>query len=546
MLNPDNDLDIQPTPSINTKLSPSDRLENTDLSADLDAPQSHRMPTQRLYQQSSTVSIFQAATAQAISLLDAPVAIVSTIAGSRLQISAISGIAKFARLAETDDLPDKLAGLEYCHDRAIASDRAFVITNCQAHPHLSNSSLCQVRGMQAYLGVPMITAAGDKLGAISILDFRPRQFSDREIDLLQLISRLAASEFERAYLSQAQLDRLMEDFRSREVRIFDDGVAASEHSRTVTTRESYATETFPRSPIAARTHLPNGIRSMPTIGNLATAKPQIKGEIQFKLLTHLAQEMRTPLTSAIGMARVLQQEIYGVLSVKQKKYLGIIHDSGLQLVKIVDEIAELSTFDRYQSQLTLKSVDLDLLCQLVLQSLEPLAQQKQQRIALDLTSRNAIVEPIQDRFWVLDREKVRQIVYYLSLSLIQASANHQQITIQLAKLPDRLQLQITTSDDHVILGAFPPDDDSQPLVTTNSNMLPLTAIVAIDRALPTPSTSNPTAPSLQTEIGQDLRISLGLSLSQTLAALHGGTIQLTADGCGYQLSLPLMQPEQKL
>jgi signal transduction histidine kinase len=42
--------------------------------------------------------------------------------------------------------------------------------------------------------------------------------------------------------------------------------------------------------------------------------------IKVKLLNHLAQELLTPLTSVLGMASVLNQEIYGPLTSKQKEY----------------------------------------------------------------------------------------------------------------------------------------------------------------------------------------------------------------------------------
>lgn len=560
MLNSDIDLDLQPNPHIESKspqaqpnipklrIEPLDDLQQLGDPAVKDRlPHPQRMPTPRLCLRSSTISIFKEATAQAIRLIDVPVAIISTIAASGCHISSIAGIGKFAGLSEPDNLQDKLAGLEYCHDRAIDSNGGFAVTNCLEHPQLATSALCQEQGIQAYLGLPMITSAGDRLGVISILDFVPRQFNDRDLDLLQLVSRLVASEFERSYLSQSQLNRFMEDLRNREIQVFDDGIAAAEHSQTVMTPGTYfSTENSPVvPPIGLPTRLPTGIRSMRKIGGRQLVYPQVKGEIQLRLLTHLSQELRTPLTSVLGMTRVLQQEIYGSLSAKQKNYLKIIHDSGVQLVKIVDEIAELSTFDRHQNQLTLKSVDLELLCQLAFQSLDPLARQKHQRITLDFTNSNSSSSLRQDRLWVLDLAKVRQIIYYLSLSLIQASASHHQIAIQLSKLTDRLQIQVTTSDDRAVLVAFPPHDDPQPPLSANG--LPLRSAIASEQRrqtkeeLPDDLKVPNASPSLQTEIGQDLRISLGLSLSQTLAAMHGGTIQLTQDSCGYQLSLPLIQ-----
>lgn len=495
MRNPARDLDLSLQPSDKSRL-----------------PQNHQIATESGIERSIAVPIFSEATAQAVRLTEAPVAILSTIDGTSYKIASIAGLDKFDRLTDTSKLRTELTGLEYCHNKAIGGTRAFINTDFQTDPTLANSPLCQVHGVQAYLGVSIVTAAGDILGAISILDFNPSQFTDRDLDILQLVSQLAASEFERACLSQAQLNRLMKEIRYQPIRGFDDAAAGSEHDSPQVRRrsgDSPAIETVrPTSTFA--------LQPQP-------APPPAQTDIQLKLLAHLGQELRTPLTSILGMARVLQQEIYGTLQAKQKDYLGIIHNSGLELIEIVDEIVRLGTFDRHQNQLTLKPVDLELLCQLAVHSLESLVTQKQQRIKLDLTRCNTATPGYQNRLWILDKDKVRQIIYYLSLSLIQASTPDSEISICLANASERLDLQITTSDPQAMLIAHPPDADPQQQAADGTTSAPAIR---------------------QTEIGQTLRVSLGLSLSQTLAAIHGGTIQLDANGCGYQLSLPLILTER--
>ncbi|WP_310413312.1 GAF domain-containing sensor histidine kinase, partial [Chamaesiphon sp. OTE_8_metabat_110] len=366
-----------------------------------------------------------------------------------------------------------------------------IVTNFHHYPQLAQSALLRVHRIQATLGVPITTAAGDKLGTLSIFDFKPRQFSDREIDLLHLVSRLVASEFERKLLSQAQLNNWVGNLQYRAPIGFDDpGVAAAYDERKVSTSNKI-------EPLRL-----NAIEPAITAASAASAVP---GQIQSQLLTHLAQELRTPLTSVLGMASVLQQEVYGALTSKQKDYLGIIHHSGQQLVTLVDEISQLgglvgdtSRTENSAPQLALQSVNLELLCQLALQSLEPLAQKKQQHIKLALAANTSTT-------WMLDKDKVRQIVYYLSLSLIHASATACHISIEIAQLADALQMQIVTNDFDALLAPFPASPQAQ-----------------------------------NAQIGQDLRISLGLTLSHTLAAAHGGTISSSPSGNGYRLTLPLV------
>jgi signal transduction histidine kinase len=505
MLNSDRDLDINP----NRQVAKS---HGQSLSTGVaDNPQYPPIVTELSVEQSKAIPIFTAATAQAIRLADAPVAILTAIGTSGCQIGSIAGLEYFTRLPPQPNLQLEFAGLEYCHDRSIAANSSFIITNCQRHPQLSQSSLCLVHGIQAYLGVPIVTASDDRLGTLAILDFKPRQFSDRDIEILQLVSRLVASEFERKLLSQAQLNRWIGDLRYRTISGFDDLLAAAQHSGA--SSKSITEIDLDSTSLADKSHL----NSIAYPGeDPRSGYPQIPGEIQFKLLTHLAQEFRTPLTSVLGMASVLQQEIYGPLSTKQKDYLGIIHHSGRQLVTIVDEIAQLVGFQPGQHQLNLRSVDLEMLCQLAIQSLEPLAQKKQQQIILAFAGN---VAPL-GRIWLLDKDKVRQIIYYLCLSLIHASGIDRQISIQLAKIADGLQIQITTSDSHVKLKdrylADPIESFIAKSTYQDSNYI---------------TEQNP---------DRDLRISLGLSLSHDLAAAHGGKIEIIAKGRGYQLTLPLI------
>ncbi len=493
MLNSDLDLDTDPNHRVTRS---SNSLPNRHIPTELSIKPSIFMP------------IFAEATAQAARLTDAPVAILTTIDRSGYQIVAHYGLASSIELIDRANLQIELVGLDYCHSQTIASTGTFMVNNFLDCPQLSDSSLDRVHGMRSYLGLPIFTAAQDLFGTLSILDAIPRQFSDRDIEILRLVGRLVASEFERKCFSQAQLNCQIEELQNRSRRGFDDPAAAAEHDRQIP-----STDISPRLP-----HHP------------PIATPQVQSEIKFQLLTHLAQELRTPLTSVLGMASVLQQEIYGRLSGKQKDYVSIIHHSSQQLVTIVDEIAQLGGFvgeasavPNQQQRLTLKSVDMNMLCQLAIQSLEPLAQKKQQQITLDLAESAAV------KIWWLDKDKVRQIVYYLSLSLIHTTAEQHQIVIRLTHLTDGLQLQILTSDPQAMLGNLHVDRDLDLLNSAHK---------ASSSILP------PLNEAIEPQIGQDLRIRLGLALSQALATAHGGRIEAIANGLGYQLSLPLIVTDE--
>ncbi len=282
--------------------------------------------TELRIEQSQVTPIFAEATTLATRLTKAPVAILMVTGTSGCQISSISGLAKLGHLPANPDLISELAGLEYCYAQVMSGEHKFSVANCQLDPELCHLPLVTVHGVQAYLGLPIVTAAKDRLGTIAILDFKPRQFNNRELEILQVLGRLVASEFERRLLSQAQLDRSIDRFHDGTVQGFDDRLAATEYSQNHQSIDPIDIHSLSTDLTALQHNL------------TANEQQSISGE----LLASLAQELRTPLTSILGMASVLQQEIYGPLSSKQKDYLGIIHQSGQNLVKIVDRISTLS------------------------------------------------------------------------------------------------------------------------------------------------------------------------------------------------------------
>jgi signal transduction histidine kinase len=290
--------------------------------------------TELRIEQSQVTPIFIEATAMATRLTKAPLAILMVTGKSGCQISSISGLAKLVHLPTNPDLLLELAGLEYCYAQVMSSESRFSVADFQLHPELCHSPLLKVQGIRAYLGLPIVTAAKDRLGTMAILDFKSRQFNNRDIETLQVISRLVASEFERKLLSQARLDRSIDLLHYGTVQGFDDPLAAAEYSDD---RHSNSLLSAPAiEPIEAE----DRSADLEVVQhNPGTTEHRA---IPSELLVNLAQELRTPLTSIFGMASVLQQEIYGPLSSKQKDYLEIIYQSGQKLVKIVDQIATLT------------------------------------------------------------------------------------------------------------------------------------------------------------------------------------------------------------
>lgn len=470
--------------------------------------------------QPETIPVFEEATQTAAHFLEAPISILGFVDQERHWFKSAVGLSRLGLmnyLAQSRQLSRRES---FC-TKVVESYQVFVVndTHKLTDPLLASSKLVQDYGIRAYLGAPLIDAEGHCLGALAVMDLVPRNFTNRDIEFLQIIARWSMSEFERNRLLQWKLESSnpaiapifsLNHERNAEIKISP----ASKDSDSVSTKQ-----------------------------------------LKLELLAQLTQELRTPLTSVLGMASVLGREIYGPLTTKQREYLEIIQHSGRYLLALVNEITELGAMDENSNVLNLAPVDIEMLCQQAINTLEEVANRREQDIRLS-------IEPGRNRIWHLDKDKVRQMLYHLVFSVIQVSATGSVVRIHVSYKEDTLNITIWVS--HPWLGDGITEVD--PYFRLNSlSLLEMTGEVATynthaegQEQLDTSSVvvdnfknlSDSNSNFLATSSGINLaklhgnlsRESLGLLLSCQLAEFHGGQILIQGSpesGYRYVLSLPL-------
>jgi signal transduction histidine kinase len=322
--------------------------------------------------------------------------------------------------------------------------------------------------------VPMFSSDGLTVGVLAVLFQEERTFSPEMVEYLVLTARLAMSDYERR-------------------------------------RTDRATATLV-APIEV---------------------PPTTHPIKFDLLAQLTQELRTPLTSVMGMASVLTREIYGPLTGKQKEYMDIIRHSGEYLLSLVQEILELSNLDPTSQQLNLSSVDIEMLCQQAIGTLEQAANRREQQIRLS-------VEP-GNRIWVLDKEKIRQMLYHLMFSIIQTSSAGSILRLHVSNKNNGLRLTLWVSHPHLGEG-LPYGVDFYAGEEPRSTFVPRGGTAVQEAPVAVLA-----APTIQDSEGSFSR-NLGLLLSRQLVDLHGGQVSLQGNGGpGYRYVIQLpkltLQPD---
>lgn len=491
--------------------------------------------------EAETIPVFEAATQTAADFLEVPICILGFMDDNCHWFKSAVGLSRLGlmnQLATTRSLPTEES---FC-SHVVTNQQFLAINDTQdEEPTFANSLLVQRYGIRAYLGVPLMDFSGNCLGAIEIMDLQPRTFTIRDIKFLELMASWSMSEFER--------NRLL---------------------KTIDSKTVYSAPTLPSNNSSSGEAKTTAIS--PTIN-----EPLFAIQVKLELLAQLTQELRTPLTSVLGMANVVGREIYGPLTSKQKEYIEIIQNSGQYLLSMVNEISELGTQNESDQALNLTSVDIEMLCQQAINTLSDAAKRREQQIRLSL-------EQGRSRIWVLDKDKVRLLLYHLLLSTIQTATTGSVFHLHVSHKSNGLNVTISVSHPWLGTGltqidpcfyqlpAFdasncPQQVQSKNLHSSDSvsqlysqwNELPPLAESDVEPLEYSISSSDPQTVKSDLELPQlksnnistadNSRLyrsceSLRLLLSCHLAKLHGGQISVQGtpeSGYRYVVSLPQLE-----
>ena len=457
--------------------------------------------------QSEMIPVFEEAAQTAAHFLEVEISILGFIDQKFHWFKSAIGL---SRLGLMNDLARKrqlLRQESFC-SQVVETSQVLIINDVskETNSGIKDSILVKNYGIRAYLGAPLIDVNGNCLGTLAVMDRQPRNFTTRDIEFLQIIARWSMSEFER--------NRLLQD--------------------KPTTENT--------QPNLAPALLEEQIIDLKIVPPSVETGCNFSQEIKLELLNQLTQDLRTPLTSILGMAGVLGREIYGPLTTKQREYLEIIQHSGKYLLSLVNEITELDATNENSHLINLVPVDIEMLCQQAINTLEELAIRRQQNIRLS-------IEPGQNRLLSLDKDKVRQILYNLIFSVIQISAMGSIVRIHIAYKADTLRLTVWVSYPCLEDGVTDCDscfylNSSQIEVAVDED---IKDYVQLESHLNLPDFySDMFSNGLFQKTGKlsanISREKLGLVLSCHLAELHNGEISIQGSpesGYRYLLSLPL-------
>jgi signal transduction histidine kinase/CheY-like chemotaxis protein len=151
-------------------------------------------------------------------------------------------------------------------------------------------------------------------------------------------------------------------------------------------------------------------------------------------LAAMSHELRTPLNAIIGFSELLTEgdEDAGDPATV-KSYAEHIHGSGLHLLELVNDVLDLARVEAGRLDLKPIRFDLDALVRQTVASIQPLADQKQLRLNLELAPVAIEADP----------SRIRQIVLNLLSNAVKFTESGGEIRLSIDAGPDDIRLSVT-------------------------------------------------------------------------------------------------------
>ena len=222
-------------------------------------------------------------------------------------------------------------------------------------------------------------------------------------------------------------------------------------------------------------------------------------------VSHVSHELRTPLTAIKGSLDNMLDGLTGELGDKQVRYLQRMKSNTDHLVRLINDLLDLSRIEAGQISINPRVVALSPLITEICDSLRPLATAKQ----IDLTSETSAELTV-----IADRDRLTQILLNLAGNALKFTPSGGRVAVRAAAAGDQVRIEVADN---------------------GAGMEPREKARIFERFYQAPAEDS----------GRHLGTGLGLSITKSLVELHGGGIAVeSAPGSGstFTVTLPVAGP----
>lgn len=221
-----------------------------------------------------------------------------------------------------------------------------------------------------------------------------------------------------------------------------------------------------------------------------------------EFLANTSHEIRTPLSSILGFTHLLREQGYNPSSLRHREYLNIILSSGQHLLALINDILDLSKVEADQLDLQWETVNLGETCRSVLALVKEKASEKRLELRLD-------VDPNATTF-VADPLRLKQMLFNLLSNALKFTCRGS-VGLQVKLVGVFLHFTVWDTGSGI-------SKEQQKHLFQPYSQIP------------------------NSLVSRDEGTGLGLALTQKLAALHGGWIEVESEvnqGSQFTIVLPL-------
>ena len=188
------------------------------------------------------------------------------------------------------------------------------------------------------------------------------------------------------------------------------------------------------------------IENTELIANLRVAKERAEegSRVKSQFLANMSHELRTPLNAIIGFSEVIQHQLFGAGDERYRAYAGDINASGQHLLKVVNDILDLSKLEVDQFELVDELVDIAEIVHSCITLVNRQAVAKEATIVTDLSS---------DLHYIRgDELRLKQVLLNLLSNAVKFSHPRGTITVA-AKVIENGTMRIAVADEGIGMAA---------------------------------------------------------------------------------------------
>lgn len=225
-------------------------------------------------------------------------------------------------------------------------------------------------------------------------------------------------------------------------------------------------------------------------------------QLKNQFLANTSHEIRTPLSSIIGFTHLLLAQGYEPDKARHQEYLNIIQSSGKHLLGLINDILDLSKIEANQLEVQWEIVEISTLCRNILALVKEKAANKGLILSLEIEPdiKNVIADPL----------RLKQMLLNLLFNAIKFTTK------------GTVGLKVSSEDEFLRFTIWDTG----------------TGISAEDQAL----LFQPYSQVVNPAVNPDEGTGLGLVVTQKLAEIHGGYLELESlvnQGSRFSILLPL-------